>query len=86
MGKGDKNKLSFHNSAKGLVFIPIACGLPLTLLIPHSDNINVELLTFADIVLWPSIFYSICILFTKLLLKNNKTPNCSASRTQEPQT
>lgn len=61
-----------HNSARGLVVFPIACGMPLTLLIPHPLSMNVEILTFADIAFWPSVFYLICILFTKWFLQKSK--------------
>ena len=62
-----------HNSLSDLRLFPLACGAPLFFGINLDlSQVNVDLVTFVDTVLLPSIVYAICIFLAKLFARKPK--------------
>ena len=62
-----------HNSLSDLRLFPLACGAPLVFGINLDlSQVNVDLVTFVDTVLLPSIVYAICIFLAKLFARKPK--------------
>ena len=62
-----------HNSLSDLRLFPLAWGAPLVFGINLDlSQVNVDLVTFVDTVLLPSIVYAICIFLAKLFARKPK--------------
>ena len=62
-----------YNSLSDLRLFPLACGAPLVFGINLDlSQVNVDLVTFVDTVLLPSIVYAICIFLAKLFARKPK--------------